>query len=197
MGKKTDNSDPRAKLELRRYFLRKYHAGNPPHVLDCCQGEGVLWGRLRKEFELASYWGVDIKKKKGRLRLDSVRVLQQPGWPQNVVDVDTYGSPWKHWEALLPNVRRPTTVFLTIGVVQIGGGGGLDRIAARALGIDSLSVSPGISGKLHEIALPRLLAMSYKYDIRIVEAVEAMSSGNARYIGVRLEPAKKGAAGGQ
>ena len=45
---RTDNSDPRAKLELRRYFLRKYHPDDPPDVLDCCEGEGLLWRRLRR-----------------------------------------------------------------------------------------------------------------------------------------------------
>ena len=191
MATKTDNSDPRAKLELRRHFLCKYHGDNPPHVLDCCQGEGVLWRQLRQEFSLASYWGVDVKKKKGRLKLDSVRILQQPGWPQDVVDVDTYGSPWKHWEALLPNTVRPTTVFLTIGLVRVGGGGVLDRTAREALGLSKLQIPPGISGRLHDIALPYLLTMSCHYGIMLVEVVEAVSTGNARYIGVRLQPGEK------
>ena len=191
MTAKTDNSNPQAKLELRRYFLRKYHSDDAPHVLDCCQGEGLLWKQLRREFSLASYWGVDVKKKKGRLKLDSVRILQQPGWPQNVVDVDTYGSPWKHWQAMLPNVRQPTTVFLTVGLIRIGGGGGIDRVAVEALGLQSLSIPPGIAGKLHDTALSHLLTMSYEHGISIIEAVEASCTGNARYIGARLTPSRK------
>ena len=188
MAAKTDNFDPRAKLELRRYFLRKYHENDPPHVLDCCQGEGVLWKQLRQEFSLASYWGVDVKKKKGRLKLDSIRLLQQPGWRQNVVDVDTYGSPWKHWESLLPNAVRPTTVFLTIGLVRTGGGGALDRVAVDVLGLSKLRIPPGISAKLHDMALPYLLTMGYRHGITLTEVVEAVSTGNARDIGVRLQP---------
>lgn len=183
-GKKTDNSDLRAKLELRRHFLRKYHADDPPHVLDCCQGEGVLWGQLRKEFELATYWGVDVKKKKGRLRLNSVRVLQQPGWPQNVVDIDTYGSPWRHWEALIRRIWRPATVFLTIGQWQMG----TDKAILRALNLGRLNVPPGIAVKLHGIALQYLLTMGCDKSIITIEAVEAVSTGIARYLGVRLEP---------
>lgn len=189
MATKTDNSDPEAKLQLRRYFLRKYHAESPPRVLDCCQGQAVLWRALGKEFPLASYWGIDLKRQKGRLCLDSVLVLRQRGWSENVLDVDTYGSPWKHWLALLPNVRQPTTVFLTVGVVRAGGGGGLDRVAAKALGLGTLPVPQGISCKLHEVASTYLLTMSYDYGISLVEAVEAVSAGNARYVGVRLEPA--------
>ena len=185
---KTDNSDLDAKLALRRYFLRKYHAGNPPSVLDCCQGDGIIWKHLREEFPLRSYWGIDVKRKKGRLKLDSVRVIQQPGWTEHIVDVDTYGSPWRHWTALLPNVRKPTTVFLTAGLVRVGGGGGLDRVTLRALGLQTLRVPEGIAGRLHEIALRYLLTICYDYKITLVEATEALSGGNARYIGLRLSP---------
>src|SRR6266576_3131176 len=139
---KTDNTSPAAKLELRRYFLRAYHATEPIHVLDCCQATGFLWRTLRKEFPLASYWGLDLKPKKGRLKLDSVRVLAQPGWPQNVVDVDTYGSPWKHWTALLPHVTKPLTVFLTIGHAHRLG---IDSVTLETLGLGALKIPPAIA----------------------------------------------------
>ena len=191
MGTKTDNSNLAGKLELRRYFLRKYHADEAPRVLDCCQGEGIVWRELGSEFALGSYWGVDLKRRKGRLQLDSVRILQQPGWPQNVIDIDTYGSPWKHWEALLPNLRRPATVFLTIGLVRIGGGGPLDKCAVWALRLGRLPIPPGISGRLHPLAMNYMLTRTRDYGIRLVEAVEAVSTGNARYVGVRLEPGRQ------
>jgi hypothetical protein len=189
MATRTDNHDPRAKLELRRYFLRKYHADGPIHVLDCCQGGGLLWRTLRQEFTLTSYWGLDLKPRKGRLKLDSVRVLAQAGWPQNVVDIDTYGSPWKHWAAMLPNVARPTTVFLTWG------NGGPNRVqisnyelAAMGIRLPSITRMSGpITHNLQKILLSYLLTRSCGY-AKITEAVEALSHGNARYLGLRLEP---------
>jgi hypothetical protein len=194
MTAKTDNHDPRAKLELRRYFLRKYHADRPPDVLDCCQGGGVLWRKLREEFAVASYWGLDVKPKKGRLKLDSVRVLAQPGWPQNVVDVDTYGSPWKHWEAMLPNIMRPVTAFLTIGQNKMVGGfqGAPPREVVVALGLDRLAIKipPILVARLWGIAVSHCLTKTCVYSLMLIEAVEAVSDGNARYIGVRLEPRK-------
>lgn len=192
MTGKTDNHDPRAKLELRRYMLRKYHADKLPDVLDCCQGGGVLWRKLREEFAVSSYWGLDLKPKKGRLKLDSVRVLAQSGWPQNVVDVDTYGSPWRHWEAMLPNVTRPVTVFLTIG----RGGPNMIRLGRQELLAMGMTIprvhqmSGAITHRLAEIAVRYCLAMACESGIIQVEAVEAVSDGNARYIGVRLEPRK-------
>jgi hypothetical protein len=123
-----DNSNLDAKLDLRRYFLDKYHSAVPPDVLDCCQGDGKIWQQLRSEYEIKSYWGVDYKKKKGRLAIDSKRLLSSSGLSQNVIDVDVYGSPWGHWLELIKNVHRPTTVFLTIGdqnsVVLNSGGTG-------------------------------------------------------------------------
>jgi hypothetical protein len=187
MAKKTDNHNLPAKLALRRYFLRKYHSSGPAHVLDCCQGGGVLWKVLRKEFAVASYWGVDLKPRKGRLKIDSTRILAQTGWPQNVVDIDTYGSPWKHWEAMLPNVSRPTTVFLTSGMVALGGTS-LTKEVKEALGLGGIMPPKAIVAKLQAIAASYCLARACNHNIIISEAIEAVSDGNACYIGVRLEP---------
>jgi len=190
MTAKTDNHDPRAKLELRRYFLRKYHADEPPDVLDCCQGGGLLWRKLREEFRVRSYWGVDLKPKKGRLKLDSVRILQQAGWPQNVVDVDTYGSPWKHWAAMLPNITQPTTVFMTMAWV-VASFQQYDRVAMQAMKMPAniqKKAPKSILAAMTRFATPWLLCMGTEVSITVIEAVEAESTGNARYIGVRLEP---------
>jgi hypothetical protein len=190
--KKTDNSNLAVKLTLRRHFLRKYHGDDPPNVLDCCQGDGVLWGKLREEFALAGYWGVDLKPKRGRLKIDSARILAQPGWTQNVIDLDTYGSPWKHWAALTPHVTRPTTVFLTVGLVQMGGGGMMSNQGRAAIGLGKLHVPTSILGKLHEFSLSYLLTSGCVSPTIIVEVVEATSLGNARYLGVRLERKRAG-----
>src|ERR1700756_3921286 len=109
MGKKTDNFNLEAKLELRRYFLRGYHQQDPPNVFDACQGDGVIWATLRGEFKVGFYLPVDLKPKKGTPRVDSVRVLDQEGWTFDVIDVDTYGVPWKHWFAILKHGKKSLT----------------------------------------------------------------------------------------
>lgn len=137
---------------------------------------------------MASYWGIDIKPKKGRIKIDSVRVLQQAGWPQNIVDVDTYGSPWKHWLALLPNVQKSTTVYLTIGQNKMVGGfqGKAPREVVESIGLPR-KTPPSIAAKLWGLGADYLLAYALEY-CKIVECVEAVSNGNARYLGIRLEP---------
>lgn len=186
MVEKVDNANLPAKLDLRRYFLEKYHAGEPPDVLDCCQGSGVIWTALRKQFAVRTYWGLDEKPKKGRLQLDSARVVAQPGWTQNVVDVDTYGSPWKHWEGIMANLSRPTTVFLTIGHWGIGL---TDKLVFQALGIPR-KTPPSIATKLSRVALLYCVTR-YASSVDILEIVEAESDGTARYLGVRVQPKPK------
>lgn len=186
-SKKTDNHNMPAKLELRRHFLRKYHTRRPraPRVLDCCQAGGKIWAALRGEFQVETYWGVDLKPKKGRLKIDSVRILDQPGWREDVVDIDTYGSPWKHWMALLRHCRHSVTVFLTIGMVRVGGGN-YDR---ELLGIDlkRLELPNSLGARLTDMALRHALLAESRHKLKAVEIQEAESDGNARYIGIHLE----------
>lgn len=191
MAKKTDNHNPAVKLRLRQYFLSKYHADGSAKVLDCCQAGGVMWTTLRRTHPVASYWGVDMKPKKGRLQIDSVRILQQPGLSQNVIDIDTYGSPWKHWVAMLPNLWQPTTVFLTIGSTMFKGA--TDAAVLKMLGCEfrGCKLPNAFLGKLDAIGVDYALSAGSGF-CKIIEAVESVSTGNARYIGVHLVPKKDG-----
>jgi hypothetical protein len=184
METKTDNAHAEAKLNLRRHFLKKF--GGPFHVLDCCQGSGAMWSALRKEFEVASYWGVDLKHKKGRMKIDSIAICSQPDLRQNVIDVDTYCSPWKHWEAIVANLSQPTTVFLTWGQVRQSG----DSVIAKAIGLDRLPMKPPQTcfSFLTKWALPFVLGLALD-KCRVIECTEVLTtSSTARYFGVRLEP---------
>lgn len=182
MGTKTDNGNLEEKLELRRYFMRKYHSDGQARVFDCCQGSGVIWSTLQKEFKIANYWGVNVKTKPGRLKIESSRVLAQPGWSDNVIDVDTYGSPWAHWAAILANLQHSATVFLTIGQVNMR----VSNLTLEALGLGSFKIPPSIALKLQEIALSALLTRGC-VNCKLGEVQEAVATGHARYIGVRLE----------
>lgn len=184
-SKKTDNHDPRAKLWLRRHFLTRYHADGSARVLDCCQATGFLWRVLMSEFAVAEYVGLDVKPRKGRLKIDSARYLDAGGWSHDVIDIDTYGSPWRHWLAVLRFAPGPVTVFLTIGLIRMGGGGSMQTEAKRILGIPPKTPC-GIIGGLHDHALRYCLSAALdRFDV--VEAVEAESNGSARYIGIRLD----------
>jgi hypothetical protein len=74
---------------------------------------------LRREFRV-DYWGVDIKRAPGRLKIDSTHILSQDGWDFGVIDIDTYGSPWSHYFALLPHVRKHVIPASTVYTDEMG-----------------------------------------------------------------------------
>jgi len=187
MTTQTDNDNLPAKLALRRHFLDRYGAAS---VFDACQGSGVLWKILRTEYQVERYWGVDKKEARGRLTIDSARVLESPGWTFDVVDVDTYDEPWAHWFHVLENGRADVTVFLTIGLVRMGGG----QLSGRAL--DQLGIPfdipPGLKGQLSPLAVEACLASALLHGWEVAETQEAPRGRSARYLGLRLvKPAPK------
>jgi hypothetical protein len=190
---KTDNANLGSKLALRRHMLKRHHAAGGLRVFDACQGEGVLWGKLRSEFAVDYYYGVDVKPKRGRLAIDSKRVLCQPGLNCNVIDIDTYGLPWDHWVAMLPTIVEPTTVFLTMALAsqrakQKSGGSTLPKAVKSVLGIpDAWDVSKVFTDQLCRLAAAHYLSMPAANGFRVVEAWESTRSARARYIAVRID----------
>ena len=187
MSKHTDNAHLGAKLALRRHFLSRFHSEKPPRVLDCFQGSGVIWSRLRGEFAIGGYWGVDLKPKKGRLKIESSRILEQHGWNQNVVDLDAYGSPWGHWLHLLRTCDHDVTVFLTFGIVSMHGFK-LDAAMNSMLGthFNRVAIPCSMGRRVAEIAVPYCLRAAESYGFEVVEAAEGFPQKNARYLGVHL-----------
>lgn len=186
--KKTDNHNITAKVDLRMHFLKKYHPIGTARVLDCCMGSGQIWNRLRTEWTLAEYVGLDLKHKKGRLKIDSSRYLEAGGWEHDCIDIDTYGSPWKHWINVLKFAQIPCTVFLTVGR---GGplGVRLSNIEIDSMGIIMPTIKKlggGITHNLSDLSIRSCLALCLK-TFYVVEAIEAINEGNARYFGIRLE----------
>jgi hypothetical protein len=191
-----DNHNLKSKLALRQRFLRKYHAGSRVSVLDCCEGSGRIWRYLRKEFP-CDVMGVDLKPAKGRLRLDSRRILELDWLSFDVVDIDTYGSPWRHWLNLLESLTQPATVFLTWGAVRRGQGA-CDHAMLEALGLKFPTIRmPGALATKISADLPkRMIALAWERGHNIVEAAEALKAGpSVRYFAVRIEPATQGTGG--
>lgn len=181
--KKTDNGNLEAKLALRRHFLELYP---PTSVLDCCQGGGKIWSSLLESFP-TKYLGVDVKPKKGRLQVDSAKILGQPGWDYDVVDIDTYGSPWRHWANALKFAPGDVTIFLTIGMVKVMGGNTC-REVREWLGFDRFDpkIPSSLASKCDDISTPYALDRARRHGFAVELALEAPRSKNARYLGIRL-----------
>jgi hypothetical protein len=184
---KTDNHNPDAKLALRRFVLNELSAPSLD-VLDACQGSGLLWSRLRQEYPVSSYLGLDVKRRRGGIVLKSERYLARPGWTHNVIDIDTYGAPWTQWFAMLHTLEpeRTVAVFLTIGNTKTGVRP-LSVDEKRALGLQDLQHLPiMLSGRLCSIAVDACLTSTYGHSI--LSAWEAPNDRlTARYIGLIIK----------
>lgn len=183
-----DNSACETKLELRRYLLRKYHADKSATVLDCFQGSGLLWTQLRMEFQLAGYWGVDLKQKAGRLVIDSERLLAMRGWTADFVDLDAYGSPWGHWQAAVENSTENAITICTTHGRGAGSLGPVTKQLTRSAGIpDDWKLPNSFGAVFMEDAPAYAIATAERAGWTCVEAVEAFPQKSARYCGFRLE----------
>lgn len=159
--------------------------GTALSVCDCFSGSETLWGVLGHEFHVRDYLALDVKPKRGRLKLDSLRYLQNQEWEHNVIDLDAYGSPWRHYYEVLKR-RRPCTVFLTIGSTGMRC---QQTEGLAALGI-TFKVPPGLHGAVADLVTAHTLGAFHSYGLRLLSAWEASNpGGNARYIGLRLGPA--------
>lgn len=185
MSKQSDNSNLAAKLAIRRHMLDRY-PDSPRNVLDCCAGVKTIWTQLRKEYKVGQYLPFDLQVRSGTVRMNSIHALANAELVAafDVIDIDTYGSPWPHWLAMLPHVRSAKTVFLTIG--KCGGRKSVTNAELAVLGIGRLPVPQALRWKLAPLVVSYCLTRSYGHGILIKDAVETTAI-NARYLGLRLE----------
>jgi hypothetical protein len=179
---KTDNHNLAAKLELRRQFLQDFPKGKRLSVVDCFSGEREsIWSQLRKEFNVGEYLALDIKEKKNRLKIDSLRYLQNQKWEHDVVDLDCYGSPWQHWFEVLRK-GKSLTVFLTLGQA----GWHMKKLdTLRACGI-TFKIPNRFHRDLDSFTTDCCLSACLD-KFTVEKALEAENPhGNARYFGVRI-----------
>lgn len=80
-------------------------------------------------------------------------------------------------------------MFLTIGL-GMGGWSVLSHEETAAAGVrfPTLKLPPALGRAVARFSENHLLARPAAFGLRHVEAVEAVCLGNARYLGIRLEP---------
>jgi hypothetical protein len=105
----------------------------------------------------------------------------------DVIDVDTYRYPWKHWGQICKHASQGMTVFMTRGNCLVGGGQ-VDKAILQALGLHfSVQIPAPLLHALIDEALPAIFAQANNGKVRVVEAAEGSCGPHARYFGVRLE----------
>lgn len=183
-----DNQNLAAKVALRTQYIERYGGSS---VIDCCQGDGLIWGILREKFPHLRYIGFDLKPKSGRLKIDSARMLAVAPLQYDIIDIDTYGEPWRHYLAAAESLRAPATVFLTSG----NGAGGLSNTSNLLKGILNIPANAPqvLAHKATKECTRILLHTPRKYGI-ITSNITAVSIGDSVvYYGMRLTPQRQGA----
>jgi hypothetical protein len=185
---KQDNHNLEAKLELRRRLLREQKQFDSLSVVDCFSGSEVIWTTLSKEFKIKEYLALDIKPKRGRIQIDSLRYLQNQKWTHNVIDLDAYGSPWAHWFEVLKR-GRSCIVFLTVFSKPGMLGRKISKRELELIGAEKLyefiapMLAKSISATIFDACLSEPLARGFS----IKSAYEAKNpGGNVRYFGIEL-----------
>ena len=112
-------------------------------------------------------------------------VFSRPANTDGYFDIDTYGNPWDHWVALLPNVSARMLVFLTVG--SYGGLGRLSKTALRVLGLASIHVPPVIQPRLLDRSINACLALPLKRGLSVT-VWTTKASKNAQYFAALVEP---------
>ena len=177
-----DNHDSTKKLDLRRAFLNDFPKDQPLSVCDCFSGENeVIWTQLRKDFNVGKYLALDIKEKRGRIAMDSLDYLKLQKFDHDVIDLDSYGSPWEHWFEVLKRVRT-CVVFLTIGQVRLNI---QPKILLRKIGIN-FKIPASFFWPISQTCIAAGLAESLK-NYRVEKCLEAQNPGGyCRYFGIKL-----------
>jgi len=173
---KTDNHSLTLKLDLRRQLLAPFSAAHPLRVLDCCAGHGRLWAALRGEFPVASYLAFDLQRRPGALRCDSARWLHDVPLTATVVDIDTYGEPWRHYFALLsaPWPQPDMLIFLTLG----RGLGNMGAVSAESLAAAGIPpkwspLMPRASDVLRDLLNTACLSLCHAHGAQVVQSLRA------------------------
>ena len=117
MSKRCDNADIEGKIGLRRYCLKRWHKDRSLRVVDACSGYGRVWTELGKEWDLTSWLRLDARRiGPGIIKIDSRRWLSGISWDADVLDIDTYGEPWRLLQsALYRELTHSLSIFLTDG----------------------------------------------------------------------------------
>jgi hypothetical protein len=189
---KTDNKNLDAKILLRRRVLDEAKFAEH-RVLDLCAGEGSVWRAMRQHAKLDDYVPVDLEPRLPGTIVGNVkdeRFLSAFDLSRfNIIDIDTYGEPWKPWAFLQEHLTAATAIFLTHGAVSTPGGAKVSNFVLERLGIPPTWAIP-MKRDLSEFAAPYMLHPGKSARTRIAKGWK-VSLHNVTYYGLICEPRKE------
>lgn len=132
------------KIKLRNEVIEKIEN---PCVLDCFHGEGIIWGKIKKEtareFEV---FGIDrVAKYNADWTGNNINFLRTKDISRfNVIDLDAWGSPVKQIEVLIKRKWSGYVIVTFISNIAINP----DGILAESYGLtkEMIRESPAVVG---------------------------------------------------
>jgi hypothetical protein len=145
---------------------------------------------------------LDIVPVEGTLTVDSKRYLNRE-LDYDVIDIDSYGSPFQHYNIALRNISKPTIFFLTYGSAGVGYSA-ISRATVELVNffpdlcdfrfsktlIKGQIAAPALLLKVTNVATEYHLAQAYKYGHEVDLCIFASPGPTAKYFGLRTVPIK-------
>jgi hypothetical protein len=181
---KTDNSSLKSKIELRELILCRFD--EDLRVVDACSGTRKIWSVLRDRHTIESYLPIDITGKKNSLKIDGKKFFHARNLNFNVIDIDIYGEPWEMFHRSLDSLSASTKrvcVFLTRGLVRIGGGAVISTYSNNIAGVPAhwkIPKTDAIIGAIDRICLSEPIRRGWKFELLLKDS---QSSRTACYYG--------------
>lgn len=164
-SRQIDNSHKEVKLEMRRESVK-----DGDTILDCCHGEGFLWGEIGQGKDI-SVIGIEHEKGRGRGAIHGEAEKVIPGLDLSryqMIDVDTYGSPYQIIKCIFKNktLAPGTVIFYTFIQTHMGL---VSQESLRAIGL-SKEMTKKISTLFAKLGWPAFLEYLRKQGIKKVDA---------------------------
>lgn len=180
---KTDNSNFKAKIQLRKSFIPDKENIN---VLDCFHGEGKIWNSVKQKInKKINIVGIEKKYKKSSkkdfvLYGDCLKYLKNLDLSNyDIIDLDCYGSPTKYIGKLLKNktLNSEAVIFYTNIYTMFG--------CQTKEVLESNNISMKMYHKCHDVFNKKRVVFFYNFLYNLgIKSVNEINIQNHKYYGM-------------
>jgi len=178
---KHDNSNPAAKIALRKLFIECL---DRPKILECYAGQQRVM--FRACYQGHDVTALDLKGGPGVKKVDNRPYVRRHADEYNYFDLDAYGSPYPLLVTLFANRRSPDpfAVVVTDGSRLRMNYQHASRIETTAANLPAAMSVPGLVYFQDEIIGYVLRAAAARYGVEITGAkIVTGDTGNMKYFG--------------
>lgn len=188
----TDNSDPAAKVLLRKWLLHEMGGSSNTKVLELFGGLGHIYDAVYTDPPLKEHMAFELRKVERPTWLcgDNRTLLKQHAKGWDLYDLDAYASPW-----LLANdvcrMREDGTfaMALTCGIFRSLNTGSVNGFVRQRIGLNGLANETGLITRWYMDIIEWLMLDWQRWGVTVKKAkhIDSKSSHLIHYFGVIVE----------